>query len=81
MWRSAYQPLKKKVIFGDYAREYSRNLSVSEQKHSQKSRIRETLNLSTNADSSTSRVDREYPKTRLFWKTEKIIETQKLKKV
>ena len=37
MWISFYQPLKNKVIFGDYAREYSRNLSVSEQKHSQKS--------------------------------------------
>ena len=27
----------KKVIFGDQAHEYSRNLSVSEQKHGQKS--------------------------------------------
>ena len=37
MWKAGYQPLKNKVIFGDYAREYSHNLSVSEQKHSQKS--------------------------------------------
>ena len=35
------------------------------QKMKKKSCIRETLNLSTDADSSTSRVDREYPKTRL----------------
>ena len=35
MWRSAYQPLKSKVSFGDYAREYSRNLYVLEQKPSQ----------------------------------------------
>ena len=38
MWRSAYQPLKNKVIYSDYACEYSRNLSVLEQKHRQKSR-------------------------------------------
>ena len=37
MWRSAFQPLKNKVIFGNYAWEYSRNLSVSEQKLRQKS--------------------------------------------
>ena len=34
MWRYAYQPIKNKVIFADYALEYSSNLSVSEQKHS-----------------------------------------------
>ena len=36
MWRSAYQPVENKVIFGDYSCEYLRDLSVSEQKHSQK---------------------------------------------
>ena len=44
------------------------------QKMKKKSCIRETLKLSTDADSSTSRVDREYPKTRLKKKKEKIIE-------
>ena len=36
MWRYANQPVKNKVLFGDYASEYLRNLSVSKQKHRQK---------------------------------------------
>ena len=37
MRKSTHQPPKNKVILGDFPHEYSRNLSVSDQKHSQKS--------------------------------------------
>ena len=52
-------------------------------KYNKKSRIRETLNLSTDADSSTDAIGgwtKNTPKPNFFWKTEKIIQNAKTQK-